>query len=157
MHLSSIVQWIKKHRYILSCFAMILCATSMCFAQNPTEKQIQDTIRRNVFDPSVDKHNDFINPEYKGGDIALMTFLQENLQYPTKALRKGVEGTIIVSFIVNTEGALEDIKIFRGIDPDCDKEAIRVISKLRKWEPGIVDGKKMPMEYKLPISFRLKK
>ena len=161
----SIVQWIKKHLMMASCIGFL--ASPMCFAQTPIDEPEDEPIEEwtadtryrsvKVFDPVTDKFNNFSNPEYIGGDSALVRFLQENLKYPTEALKNGMEGVVVVRFVVTVEGYASNIELVRGFDPACDKAVIRAIRLLEKWKPGMVDGKEEPMYMRLPITFKLSK
>jgi TonB family protein len=95
-------------------------------------------------------------PEFPGGVQALYKFLGENLQYPAVAVESGIQGRVVAKFVVQKDGTITDIQIKKGLDPACDKEAIRIIRKMPKWIPGTQDGKPVPVYYDLPVSFKLK-
>jgi periplasmic protein TonB len=95
------------------------------------------------------------NPEYPGGYDAMMNFIRANMVYPPAARRLGVEGTVYVSFVVHKTGTIDDVKILRGISTECDKEAIRVISKMPKWIAGKQNGHLVNVRFTLPLKFRL--
>ncbi len=82
-------------------------------------------------------------------------YLSANLGYPTTARRKGIEGTVIVAFIVNTDGTVSDFELLRGIGGGCDEEAIRIVKNSPKWTPGMQDGKAVRTRMRLPINFTL--
>lgn len=92
-------------------------------------------------------------PYYPGGEAELLRFLGENTRYPEEALSKSIEGKVIVRFIVNTEGNTEGISILKGVHPLLDAEAERVVSILSGFEPGIQNGKAVPVWYMVPINF----
>lgn len=94
-------------------------------------------------------------PEYPGGTAALMEYVKENITYPADALNGGVEGCVIVQFTVNPDGSTSDFKIIRSVFPSLDKEAIRVLSEMGKWEPGWQRGLRIPVEYQVPVTFKL--
>lgn len=94
-------------------------------------------------------------PEYPGGTAALMEYVKENIIYPADALNGGVEGCVIVQFTVNPDGSTSDFKIIRSVFPSLDKEAIRVLSQTGKWKPGKQRGRCIPVEYQVPITFKL--
>jgi protein TonB len=96
-----------------------------------------------------------VAPEYEGGMEAMMTFLQKKLYYPGSARRMGIDGTVFVSFLVKGNGQVADVKVIRGIHPDCDKEAIRVISMLPGWKGGKQGGYPVNVRMVLPIKFKL--
>lgn len=95
-------------------------------------------------------------PEYPGGQAALFEYLQKNVKYPADAEKKKVEGRVLVTFVVNTDGSITDIEVFKKAFPSLDAEAVRVISGMPKWVPGEQKGQKVRVKYTVPISFRLK-
>ena len=94
-------------------------------------------------------------PEYPGGDEALYKFISKNIVYPKSAREKGIQGTVLVEFVVEKDGKLSNIKVIRSADPALDAEAVRVISKMPKWKPGTQRGKKVRSTFRLPINFQL--
>ena len=94
-------------------------------------------------------------PEFPGGDKALVRFLAENVKYPVIAQEQGIQGKVFVSFVVNKEGDIEDVKVSRGVDPSLDKEAVRVVSSLPRWKPGKQHGKLVKVSFTVPINFTL--
>jgi TonB family protein len=90
--------------------------------------------------------------EYPGGEEAMMQFIKEHLRYPASAAKNNIEGRVVVSFRVETDGTLSDIHVLKGLDPACDEEALRVVRLMPKWERR---GDNMsPMEYAVPIIFK---
>ena len=96
-------------------------------------------------------------PEFPGGMSELMKFLQKNIKYPTVAQQAGVQGKVIVEFVVKKDGNVSDIKVIRSVNPELDAEAMRVISIMPKWKPGEQRGKAVDAKYEMPIVFRLQK
>lgn len=94
-------------------------------------------------------------PKYPGGNQAMFKYLGENIKYPAKAQQDGIQGRVICSFIVNVDGSIADTKIVRGIEPNLDAEAIRVINAMPNWEPGMQRGNLVRVKYTLPINFQL--
>lgn len=94
-------------------------------------------------------------PEYPGGMRAGLEFMARNLRYPTKAREAGKQGRIIVQFVVRKDGSLSDFKVLRPVDPWLDAEAIRVISTMPKWKPGMQEGKPVSVKFTLPVTFML--
>jgi protein TonB len=109
--------------------------------------------------PSIDFTKEFINPGtppvYEGGYEAMMNFIQRKMRYPNVPRRMGIEGTVFVSFLVNGDGSVGDVNVLRGIHPDCDKEAVRVISMLQGWIGGKHGGVPVKVRMVLPIKFKL--
>lgn len=95
-------------------------------------------------------------PEFPNGGMAgLMQYLSKNIKYPTIAQEGGTQGRVTVQFVVNRDGSIVDAKVLRGVDPYLDKEAIRVISSMPKWKPGMQRGKAVRVKYTVPVMFRL--
>ena len=84
-----------------------------------------------------------------------MKYLGSNIKYPTISQETGSQGKVIVQFVVDRDGTISNPEVVRGVDPYLDKEAIRVISSMPKWTPGVQNGKKVRVEYTVPVSFRL--
>ena len=96
-------------------------------------------------------------PQFPGGNRAMMAYIGQNIKYPAEAVAKGIEGRVVVQFVVNKEGDLQDIKVMKSIDPLLDQEAIRVISSMPKWTPGKLKGEAVNIQYTLPIQFNIPK
>ena len=94
-------------------------------------------------------------PAYPGGDAALFKFIYENVKYPPEAKEQGIQGKVILRFMIASDGAVEDVTIVRGVHPLLDEEAIRVLSILPDWKPGTQGGKPVNVWYSVPISFAL--
>lgn len=109
----------------------------------------------------VEKEDDVIfqvvekSAEYPGGMQELYKFLNKNLNYPAAAKEAGIQGRVVCQFVVNKDGSLVDVKIVKGLDPDLDREALRVINMMPKWKPGEQSGKKVRQRYTLPVQFKL--
>lgn len=94
-------------------------------------------------------------PSFPGGLNGLMTFLAQNMVYPVTAQENGVQGRVTVSFVVETDGSITDVKVARSVDPSLDREAMRVVKAMPKWTPGKKDGKPVRVKYTTPVVFRL--
>lgn len=93
--------------------------------------------------------------EFKGGQQALINYLRDNIKYPEKALEAGIQGRVMVRFVVTKEGKVRHAKVVKGADPLLDEESLRVISIMPDWIPAENGGKKVNSYYTLPITFRL--
>lgn len=93
-------------------------------------------------------------PEFPGGPSAMAKWLGDNIKYPAEAAKKGIEGRVIVQFVVGSDGTVGNVNIMRGVDPLLDKEAVRVINAMPKWTPGKQDGKPVAVKYTIPVTFR---
>ena len=94
-------------------------------------------------------------PEFPGGTAELMKWLQKNIKYPSISQENGVQGRVIVQFVVNRDGSIVDPVVLRSVDPYLDKEALRVVSAMPKWKLGEQRGKTVRVKFTLPIQFRL--
>ena len=84
-----------------------------------------------------------------------MSWLAENISYPQEAYTKEIQGRVVVAFIVETDGSISDAEVVRSVDPQLDKEALRVVNAMPKWTPGLQNGKAVRVKYNLPVTFRL--
>jgi len=96
-----------------------------------------------------------IAPEFPGGAKEMLKFVGKNIKYPAVDRRMGTEGTVFVSFVVDTDGTIRDVKTEKGISGGCDEEAMRVISRMPQWKPGRQGGKAVKVRFVLPIKFAL--
>lgn len=96
-----------------------------------------------------------VQPEFPDGIQALYKWLLENINYPAEAIEEGVQGKIIVEFVISTTGEIENARVLRGRHPALDKEAIRVVKAMPKWTPGSNNGKPVKVLYTLPVTFKL--
>ena len=109
--------------------------------EEPEEQEIFDVVEK--------------MPEFPGGNAALMSYLAKNIKYPTIAQENGTQGRVIVQFVVNKDGSIVDAKVARSVDPYLDKEALRVINSMPKWNPGMQRNKPVRVKYTVPVMFRL--
>ncbi len=99
--------------------------------------------------------NSHTMPKFPGGDVELLKFFGSNIKYPPLAKQHDVQGMVILSFTIDENGGIEDLKIVRGIDPTIAEEALRLAKQMPKWSPGKVNGKPVKVAFKLPIRFKL--
>lgn len=111
-------------------------------ATTPTDTQIYDVSE--------------VMPSFPGGTDALMQFLSSHIVYPLVCEENGIQGRVICSFIVETDGSVSNIQVVKSVDPALDREAKRVLSSMPKWNPGLVKGKPARVKYTVPVIFRLK-
>lgn len=95
-------------------------------------------------------------PSFPGGSSSLMKYLSSQIKYPVVAEENGVEGKVVCSFVVGTDGSITDVRVVRSVDPSLDKEAVRVLRSMPKWEPGLKNGKTVRVRYTVPVAFRLR-
>lgn len=97
-------------------------------------------------------------PEFPGGAMEMMKYIQKNIQYPAMAREAGISGKCFLKFVVNGDGNISDVQILKGVAgcPDCDKEAMRVVKSMPKWKAGKQNGRAVPVYFNLPINFTIK-
>ena len=95
-------------------------------------------------------------PEYPGGMQALYEFLKENIKYPEDAKKQKVEGRVIATFVVETDGSISNVEVVKHAFPSLDAEAVSVIQAMPKWTPGKQSGKVVRVKYTVPVNFNLK-
>ena len=94
-------------------------------------------------------------PRYPGGTNALMAYLRDNIKFPAEAAKAGIQGKVIVQFVVGKDGTVRDVKPIRNISPELDAEAVRVVAAMPKWVPGYQRGEAVNVRYTLPVNFRM--
>lgn len=130
-----------------------VCVT--VFAQEPRIDDVPVTINddtRLADEPLV---NPETQPEFPGGTEALMQYLMDNITYPDSAINALIQGTVNVQFTIDKNGKVTDVEVIRGIGYGCDEEAVRVISGMPNWIPGIQDGKAVAVRMTMPIRYVL--
>ncbi|MBK9271462.1 MAG: energy transducer TonB [Saprospiraceae bacterium] len=110
-----------------------------------------------IEEPAPEKPFDFVEqmPEFPDGQAAMMKFIQSNMKYPAIARENDIQGTVVVQFVVGPNGSISKVNVARGIGGGCDEEAVRVVKSMPKWKPGKHNGKAVPVNFTLPIKFRL--
>lgn len=94
-------------------------------------------------------------PSFPGGNGALMSYLQSNVKYPIVAQENGVQGRVQIGFVVEPDGSISGVKVVRSVDPSLDKEAMRVVRSMPRWNPGKQNGQAVRVKYTVPVLFRL--
>ena len=94
-------------------------------------------------------------PSFPGGQAALMNYLNNNIKYPVIAEENGIQGRVVVQFVVGKDGHISDVRVAKSVDPSLDKEAVRVVKAMPKWIPGKQNGQAVTVRYTLPVTFRL--
>lgn len=95
-------------------------------------------------------------PQFPGGDNEMLKYLSNNIKYPVDAREANITGIVYLSFIVDKEGEIKNIEILRGIGGGCEEEAVRVVKKMSKWKPGKQNGQSVNVQFKLPVSFKIR-
>jgi TonB family protein len=121
----------------------------------PIQFKIQEETASSDKDAKTAANKIEIMPEFPGGAEGLQKYLIDKINYPKASRKNNIEGKVIVSFVVNEKGKTENIIVKKGLDKDCDKEAVRVVKKMPKWKPGMDGGKPVKVQFNLPINFKL--
>lgn len=119
------------------------------FLHNPDNFLATSSLDSKIYD-SVEQP-----PVFPGGDAALMKFIDNNMRYPQAAIENNIQGRVVISFVVNGDGSIGQVKVVRSKDPDLDKEAVRVVKSLPRFQPGKQSGKNVAVWYTIPVTFRL--
>lgn len=93
-------------------------------------------------------------PSFPGGDDKLLSFINKNRHYPEAAYKAGIQGRVVCSFIVNSNGSVSDIQVFKGIESSLNEEALRIFSLMPKWNPGRINGVAVPVRVIRAVPFR---
>lgn len=94
-------------------------------------------------------------PQFPGGDSAMLQYINRERTYPAEEYNAGIQGRVVCSFIVGTDGRVQNVEILRGCSEGLNREAVRIIRSMPRWEAGKVNGNPVPVYYILPIPFRL--
>ena len=97
-----------------------------------------------------------VMPEFPGGDQSLLKYIADSTRYPKDAKTQGIQGRVIVRFMVKADGSVSVVSVLQGVNPSLDKEAIRVVKSLPSFTPGKLKGKTVPVWYMIPIQYSLK-
>ena len=97
------------------------------------------------------------DPEFPGGLDSLARFIKANLRYPEEALKQGIEGRVFVSFVIEEDGSVSNVRLLRDIGGGCGQEAVRVVKMMPKWKPARQKGKAVRSQYNLPVQFSIPK
>ena len=115
-------------------------------AVNTNESEEKKEVAQKIFDVVEQQ------PQFPGN---LNQYLRDHINYPTIAQENGIQGKVIVQFVVERDGSITQVNVIRGVDPSLDKEAVRVVKRMPKWTPGMQDGKPVRVRFTLPVNFRL--
>ena len=94
-------------------------------------------------------------PQFPGGQAALLEYIAKNVKYPVVAEDNGIQGRVIVTFVVGRDGSITDAKVVKSVDPSLDQEALRVVEAMPRWQPGKIEGKPVCVKYTVPVQFKL--
>lgn len=157
---------IKYALFAIPAFALLLAGNISCSSEATKTDDVKEnaaTVKPDVeevpIDKPVTKDEAFAvveqMPEFPGGMKELMSFLSKNIKYPKAAQENGIQGRVIVQFVVEKDGTPTEFKVMRSVDPDLDAEALRVMKEMPKWKPGMQKGQVVRVKYTLPVTFKL--
>lgn len=118
-------------------------------ADEPVKAEPKPEVENKVFDVVE------VMPSFPGGAAALMKYLNDNIKYPVVAQENGVQGRVVISFVVEKDGSITDVKVAKSVDPSLDREAQRVVKGMPHWIPGKQNGSAVRVKYTVPVTFRL--
>lgn len=141
--------------YLILFLAVLVGQTAIAQDESPDVEEVAVPI-----EPSASSEPDHYTivedmPEYPGGTKALLDWVVSQVQYPEEALKKKLEGVSYISYIVEVDGTVSNVKVVRGSHEILDKEAVRVVSLIEGYEPGMQRGKPVRVSYTLPVRFKL--
>jgi len=154
-----------KYAFILPLFAMILLTNYACKPKKDKPAEVTTSAKVDTTKTTIKVLNKPMTeapmegveqmPEFPGGEAGLMKFLSKNVHYPTSASEMGIQGRVILRFVISKTGDVSQVEVIRGLDPACDKEAVRVVKMMPKWTPGKQNGRNVPVYFTLPIRYQL--
>jgi TonB family protein len=158
-----------KERLSIRLFGMLLILSSMIVVFQACDKGVNTKNKKDnmvvgdEFHKAVpkealkvdDAQKVDVYPSYPGGDKERIAFISENTKYPESALEDSIQGMVYVNFIVSKDGSLKELRVLRGVSPEVDAEALRVVSIMPKWSPAEKDGEKVDFEFTIPFKFAL--
>lgn len=137
--------------------ALALLVASNLFGQVDTVTQEPEAIPTPNAVPATDQVYTIVEemPVFPGGENAMFTAMTKQIRYPDSAVKSGVQGVVYVTFVVEVDGSISNIKVLRGIGGGCDEEAVRFIRNMPPWTPGRQNGQPVRTQYNMPIRFTL--
>ena len=132
------------------------------FSSEDDKDKVQEVIAAPIAAPKEEEDDGTVifqvveqMPEFPGGPAALMKYLSSNVRYPVAALENNIQGRVIVQFTVRRDGSIADVQVVRPVNPALDREAVRLISSMPKWKPGMQRGKAVHCKFTVPVTFKL--
>ncbi len=123
-------------------------------AETP-QTEVKASVEPVVYDRDRNAPEGMEAPGFPGGTEAFYKYLSENIHYPEQAKADGIQGRVVVGFVVMDDGSIVNVEVQRGIGGGCDEEAVRVVKAMPKWQPAVYNGKPCNVHYSLPVSFKL--
>lgn len=144
-----------------------ICLTTLAMAVHAQQSTLKadpnDKIKLDPYKPTdtsaVDQSKVYavvqLEPDFVGGREKFNQYVKQNLHYPANAKNNNIQGRVILGFIVERDGSITSIEVIRGLSPECDTEAVRLISNSPKWNPGLQNGHAVRVHYVIPVEFKL--
>ncbi len=133
-------------KVMVSLFIVLACNESEVMAQTQKDDYVDEDRVYDVVDQM---------PQFPGGHEKLKEFIEKNRRYPKSLQNRGIQGRVVVTFVVKKTGRISHAKVARGVDPALDREALRVVRKMPQWIPGKMGWKNVDVKYTIPVDFRL--
>ena len=127
--------------------------SSVAAIASPNNIMVQETTPNNEDDKIFDIVEQM--PSFPGGLSALQTWLASNVTYPAQAVENGIQGRVIVAFIVERDGTITNVRVAKSVDPSLDREALSVVKRMPRWNPGKQNGKAVRVKFSAPVTFKL--
>ena len=138
----------------LPVFALLILLNTQCDNTKPNDAKPQPAVTETeAIQDSIYRVSE-VMPQYPGGPNEMMKYLQENIKYPQSAKDNKIEGRVFVTFVVEKDGSITNATVLRGIDKECDAEALRVVSSMPKWNPGQHKGEVVRTQFTIPIYYK---
>jgi protein TonB len=134
---------------------LFICFSLILPAQDNKKKDTNDIHSVSDVDEQVMTYVEQM-PEFPGGQGELLKYLSSNIIYPKSAIDSGIQGKVLLKFVVKKDGSISDVEIVKGVNSAIDREAIRVVSAMPRWKPGKQNGSAVNVAYMVPIKFNLK-
>lgn len=139
----------KKQLFLAMMASVLMLSSSVNLMATTPENNPTEDKQERVFDVVE------VMPQYPGGIPQMMKFIISNIKYPKDAIKKGMQGAVVVQFVVEPDGSVSNVHVVRSVFPSLDTEAVRMVKAMPKWSPGMQNGKPVRVRFNVPIRFSL--
>lgn len=139
----------KKQIFLALMASVLMLSSSVNLMATTPENNPTEDKQERVFDVVE------VMPQYPGGIPQMMKFIVSNIKYPKDAIKKGMQGAVVVQFVVEPDGSVSNVHVVRSVFPSLDTEAVRMVKAMPKWSPGMQNGKPVRVRFNVPIRFSL--
>lgn len=139
----------KKQIFLTMMASVLMLSSSVNLMATTPENNPTEDKQERVFDVVE------VMPQYPGGIPQMMKFISSNIKYPKDAIKKGMQGAVVVQFVVEPDGSVSNVHVVRSVFPSLDTEAVRMVKAMPKWSPGMQNGKPVRVRFNVPIRFSL--